>query len=160
MRIVVHEAFGLMQLKEKRVILNMVDDVKQAIVDELNALFPAADGYAVYDDHVPQDITTPYFLILLTNQDYSKKLNTKYQSTLSFDLAYYSNKETTKIRTDCHSVQEVILRAFDLVGTYRVKNKKAYITDDVLHITFAITYSEMKEETTVCMQQAETTTNI
>jgi len=138
----------------------MQNSVKQAIVDKLNALFPVANGYTVYDDNVPQGATTPYFLILLTNQVNSKRLSTKYKSTLSFDLAYYSNKGTTEIRADCYGVQEIILRAFDLVGTYRVRNKAAKITDNVLHITFDISYSEMKDETLVYMQQAETTTNI
>lgn len=138
----------------------MVNAVKQAIVDKLNALFPVADGYTVYDDNVPQDCTTPYFLILLTKQVHSKRLNTKYKSTLSFDLAYYSNKGTTEIRADCYGVQEVILKAFDLVGTYRIKNKNTQITDNVLHITFDISYSEMKDETIVYMQQVETSANI
>ena len=138
----------------------MVNDVKQAIVDKLNTLFPVADGYTVYADNVPQDCTTPYFLILLTKQVYSKRLNTKYRSTLSFDLAYYSNKETAEIRTDCYGVQEFILRAFDLIGTYRVKNKNIQIADNILHITFDVSYSEMKDESIVYMQQVETSTNI
>ena len=138
----------------------MVNAVKQAIADKLNSLFPAADGYTVYDDNVPQDCATPYFLILLAKQTYGKRLNSKYKSTLSFDLAYYSNKETTEIRADCYSVQEVILKAFDLVGTYRVKNKNTQITDNVLHITFDVSYSEMKDEAIVYMQQVETSANI
>ena len=138
----------------------MINDVKQAIVDKLSTLFPVADGYKVFDESAPADSTAPYFLIMITKQVYGKKLNTKYQSTLSFDLAYFSDKATTEIRADCCGVQEMILKAFDVVGAYRVRNKNAQITENVLHVTFDISYSEMKVEDITYMQQAETSTNI
>ncbi|SHH55002.1 hypothetical protein SAMN02745135_01171 [Caloranaerobacter azorensis DSM 13643] len=135
----------------------MINDVKQAIVNKLLELYP---DYIIYDEDIPQNFKTPSFLISLIEQSYSKRLNNKYQSLLSFDIAYFSHKRKTEIKSDCLSVQLNLLREFDLIDTYRVLNKQATITDDVLHITFDINYSEIKEEEFVKMQKQTTNTNI
>lgn len=131
----------------------MISDIKQAIVNKLLELYP---NYVVYDEDIPQNFKTPSFLITLVEQNYNKRLNNKYQSTLSFDIAYFSDKSSTEIKNDCLDVQIDLIRAFDLVGSYRVLNKQATITDDVLHITFDINYSEVKEEEFVKMQKQTT----
>jgi hypothetical protein len=138
----------------------MVNDVVQSIVNRLYELFPSAEGYTVYRDNVPQNSTAPYFLSLITKQTCRKRLNNKYQSTLSFDLSYFSDKAATEIRTDCHRVQEILLLGFDLAGTYRIKNKEAQMIDNVMYVTFDISYSQMRNETEVTMRQVEATTNI
>lgn len=134
----------------------MISDIKQAIVNKLKELYP---GYTVYDEDVPQNFRKPSFLITVIEQDYSKRLNNRYRSSLSFDIAYFSDKKT-EIKGDCLLVQLNLLRSFDLIGTYRVKNKKANITDNVLHFTFDINYSEMKIEEFIKMQKQTTNTNI
>lgn len=135
----------------------MISNIKQAIVNKLLELYP---DYTIYDEDVPQNFKTPSFLISLIEQNYSKRLNNKYKSTLSFDIAYFSDEDSTEIKNDCLDVQIDLIRAFDLVGSYRVLNKQATITDDVLHITFDINYSELKEEEFVKMQKQTTNTNI
>ncbi len=135
----------------------MIADLVQAISNELTALFT---GYTIYVDYVPESFQKPSFLISLVNQDYRKRLNTKYQSLLSFDVAYFSNSSASEIKADCREKQLAVLRAFDLLGTYRVMNKKAQLTDDVLHITFDVSYLEMKTEDFTAMQQQETNTII
>lgn len=131
----------------------MISNIKQAIVNKLLELYP---DYTIYDEDVPQNFKTPSFLISLIEQNYSKRLNNKYKSTLSFDIAYFSDEDSTEIKNDCLDVQIDLIRAFDLVGSYRVLNKQATITDDVLHITFDINYSELKEEEFVKMQKQTT----
>ena len=138
----------------------MLNEIKQSIKDNLTALFPPGEGYALFDETVPEGSEKPYFLLLLTEQTYSKKLKNKYQSTLSFDLGYYSNLDIAENKKDLMRVQETLIRSFDSAGTYRVRNKSAQITEQVLHVTFDISYSEMKVEEAVSMQQIEATTNI
>jgi len=135
----------------------MINDVKQAIAYKLLEVFP---GYTIYDEDIPQNFKTPSFLITLIEQDYNKRINNKFRSLLSFDVAYFSDKGKTEINNDCQRVQIALLRAFDLIGTYRVVNKQATITDDVLHITFDINVSEIKEEEFAKMQKQTTNTNI
>lgn len=131
----------------------MISNIKQAIVNKLLELYP---DYTIYDEDVPQNFKTPSFLISLIEQNYSKRLNNKYKSTLSFDIAYFSDVDSTEIKNDCLDVQIDLIRAFDLVGSYRVLNKQATITDDVLHVTFDINYSELKEEEFTKMQKQTT----
>ena len=131
----------------------MISNIKQAIVNKLLELYP---DYTIYDEDVPQNFKTPSFLISLVEQNYSKRLNNKHRSTLSFDIAYFSDKDSTEIKNDCLDVQIDLMRAFDLVGSYRVLNKQATITDNVLHITFDINYSELKEEEFAKMQKQTT----
>jgi hypothetical protein len=137
----------------------MISEVKQAIVNKLAELYPYP-AYNIYDEGVPQNFRKPSFLISLFEQDYSKRLSNKYQSLLSFDVAYFSDKGPNEIKADCHNVQLSLFRAFDLIGTYRVLNKQANITDNVLHFTFDINVSEIKEEESIKMQQQQTNTNL
>ncbi|MFU0784498.1 MAG: Phage protein [Thermoanaerobacterium thermosaccharolyticum] len=135
----------------------MINDIKQAIVNKLLELYP---GYTIYDENIPQNFKTPSFLISLIDQDYIKRINNRFKSTLSFDIAYFSDKDTTEIKNDCLDVQIDLFRAFDLVDCYRIFNKQATITDNVLHITFDVDYSELKQEESIKMQKQETNTNM
>jgi hypothetical protein len=134
----------------------MVSDIKSAIVYKLKELYPT---YKRYTDDVPQNFVPPGFVIFEIDQDYEKRINTKYKSRIGFDVAYFSDKPTMEIKSDCLVVQEVLHREFDLVGTFRTVNKNARITDNVLHMTFDINYSEMKTETVIPMQTQTTTIN-
>jgi hypothetical protein len=132
----------------------MMNEVKQAIKDKLLELYPT--GYTIYDEELPAEYSKPSFYLILTNQNYSRRMNNKYTSLLSFDLAYYSNSD--EIRTDCLRIQQSLLQAFNVVGAYRVLNRNAKITDKVLHITFDIRYSEVIQEEVIPMQQQQTNT--
>ncbi|MCI2105093.1 MAG: hypothetical protein LKK00_00010 [Intestinimonas sp.] len=121
----------------------MISEIRQAVVGELETLYPTAKRYF---DSVPQDFTRPSFLITVTGQNYEKRLGGAYRSTLSLDVAYFSAADQTGILSDCLEVQETLLRSFDLVGGFRATNKNAKITDQVLHLTFDVNYSEKKVE--------------
>ncbi len=135
----------------------MINNIKQAIVDKLPELYP---GYKIYDEDIPQNFKKPSFLISLTDQDYNKRLNSKYKSLISFDVAYFSDKRVTEIKEDCFDKQMTIFRGFDLIGSYRVLNKQSNITDNVLHFTFDIVFSEIKDDKAEKMQKQQTNTNI
>lgn len=135
----------------------MISNVKQVIAAKLKQLYPR---HTIYDEDVPQNFREPSFLITLTNQDYEKRLNTKFKSLLSFDLAYFSDKGKTDIKGDCQNVQINLFRNFDLVGGYRIKDKQATTVDNVLHFTFNVEVSEMLEENYAKMQKQQTNTNL
>ena len=136
----------------------MISDIKQAIAQKILELYPSA---TIYDEDIPQNFKTPSFLVTVIEQNYGKRLANKYNSTVSFDVAYFSNKGKNEIKSDCQAVQVNLLRAFELVGTFRVQNLQATIVDNVLHITFDVRYSEIKTgEEIPKMQDQVTNTDI
>lgn len=134
----------------------MISDLKAAIVSKLLELYPS--GFMIYDEDLPDSITKPAYLIQITSQSYDRRVSNKYNSELSFNISYYSNQ--TSVRTDCIQVQEVLLRAFDNIGSCQVMNKIAKITDNILHFTFDIRYSEELQEEKCFMQQQQTNTDL
>lgn len=137
----------------------MINDIKSAIVYKLRDAFPLITKRYT-DDNIPQNFAKPSFFVSVIDQEYDKRMNSKYKGLLSFDVAYFSDKGVTEIKSDCLAKQEVLLREFDLVGTYRIKNKNARTTDNVLHMTFDVKYSEMKVQTSVPMQTQTTNTSL
>lgn len=135
----------------------MINEIKQAIAQKIHEQYPSS---TIYDEDIPQNFKTPSFLVTVIEQSYGKRLANKYNSTVSFDVAYFSNKGKNKIKSDCQAVQGNLLRAFDVLGTFRTQNLQATIVDNVLHITFDISYSELKIEEFVKMQTQTTNTNL
>ena len=135
----------------------MISEIKQAIVQEILGLYPTV---TVYADDIPQNFKKPSFLVTVIEQSYGKRLDNKYNSTVSFDVAYFSDKDKSEIKSDCQAVQVTLLRAFDLADTFRTRNLQATIVDNVLHITFDVSYSELKIEEFAKMQTQTTNTNL
>lgn len=131
--------------------------VINAIAQKLNELYP---NCRVYADNVPQNFKAPAFVIYVIEQEYNKRLDNKYNGRISLDVAYFSDKPKSEIKSDCLEVQETLLREFDEVGEFRILNKNARITDNVLHITFDIRFSELKLGEFIPMQKQTTNTNI
>ena len=134
----------------------VIDATKNAITQKLKELYPNCQ---VYTDNVPQNFKTPAFVIYVIEQEYNKRIDNKYNGRISFDVAYFSDKGKNEIKSDCLEVQETLLREFDEVGEFRILNKNARITDNVLHITFNVSYSELKIEEFAKMQGQTTNTN-
>jgi len=134
----------------------MTNSFIQAIADRLTELYP---GITINDEDVPQNFVTPSFSIYLTDQDYSKRMNVKFKSLLSFDIAYFS-ASTLDIRNDCLDVQLKLFRGFDFIETCWTRNKRAATVDDVLHFTFDLETSEIKKELSTKMLRQQTNTNI
>ena len=132
----------------------MISEVKQAIAQKILELYPTV---TIYDEDVPQNFKKPSFLITLVEHSYSKRLADKFNSTASFDVVYFSNKDKSEIKSDCQAVQVNLLRVFDLMGTFRAQNLQATIVDNVLHITFDVNYSEIKTGEEIPKMEAQTT---
>jgi len=131
----------------------MISEIKSAIAQKILEQYPSS---TIYDEDIPQNFKTPSFLVTVIEQNYGKRLANKYNSTVSFDVAYFSNKGKNEIKSDCQAVQVNLLRAFDLMGGFRAQNLQATIVDNVLHITFNVNYSELKIEELAKMQTQTT----
>jgi len=136
----------------------MVSSIKSAIVLKLKEMFPLITKRYT-DDNVPQNFTKPSFFVSVIDQEYSKRINNKYKGLVSYDVAYFSDKGTADIKSDCLAMQEILLRGLGTVGAFRTLDKTARITDDVLHIMFNVSYSEMISTTETKMQTQETNIN-
>ncbi len=118
----------------------MVDDIIVAIEAQLKTLCPT-----VYRYYCSQKFKTPSFLISVTDQGYSRLLRGSSAGKISFDVQYFSGAKSVDIkatRADCISMQETLLRRFNLAGGFRCINKDARITNNVLHFTFDVKYRE------------------
>ena len=135
----------------------MINDIKQCIVDNLLNIYP---DITIYDEDIPQNFKTPSFLITLTDQDYSKRINNKFNGEVSFDISFFSEKDKFEIKNDCFKTQQELFRNFDLITKYRVLDKQSTIIDNVLHFTFKIKYSEIREIEEAKMKVADLNTNI
>lgn len=135
----------------------MINNARVAVAQKLKELYP---NYRVYADDVPQNFKTPAFVIYIIEQEYNKRLDNKYKGRIAFDVAYFSDKSASEIKSDCITVQETLLREFDTFGAFKAINKNAQITDNVLHVTFDIRFSELKLDEFIPMQKQTTNTNI
>ena len=137
----------------------MINDIKQCIVNALLKVYP---GITIYDEDIPQNFKTASFLITLTDYNYSKRINNKFNGEVSFDISFFSSKEKNEIKNDCIKVQQDLFRNFDLISRYRAIDKQSTIVDNVLHFTFKVNYSEIKdvEAEKSKMVSAELNTNI
>ncbi len=131
----------------------MINDIQLAVVAKLKELFPdSVRKIRRYIDDIPQKFEKPAFVLFEVDQDYSKRLNVKYKGRITFDLAFFSDKASQEIKSDCLAIQEELLRGFDYFGAFKALNKNARVTDNVLHMTFDVNYSEMKVDTGTHMQ--------
>ena len=133
----------------------MVVNINKSIVRKLLSLYP---NITIYDEKVPQNFKTPSFFISTYDQDYNKRLNNKYESTINYDISYfpsdiYKNNEMYEVRT-------TLLREIRDLDEFRALNIESNITDDVLHIMFDINYSEMKTSDEIKMQNIKVNENI
>lgn len=137
----------------------MINNIKQCIVNTLLEIYPRT---TIYDEDIPQNFKTPSFLITLTDHNYSKRINNKFNGEVSFDISFFSSQKKFEVKNDCLAVQQALFRNFDLIYKYRVTDKDATIVDNVLHFTFKVKYSEIRdvEAGKIKMVSAELNTNI
>lgn len=136
----------------------MISDIKEAIIDKLYALYPSV---TIYDeDNIPQSFDEPSFLVTTVEHNYDKRLDNKFRGEVLFDIAYFSDKDTHEIKSDCLDKQVVLLRGLACVCTFRAINLQATITDNVLHITGTVSYSEIKAVEGTKMEAHTTNTEL
>lgn len=134
----------------------MVHDIKKVIADVLNTIFPEK---TIYDESIPQNFEEGSFLINIGNQEYTKQIGDAFISKVLIDIAYFPISSEAK-KEECLNIQQELLRAFAIENKYRIAELASITVDDILHITFQITYREMKSTENVVMQQKEVNTSI
>lgn len=137
----------------------MISDIRTAILLKVQEAY-STSMFTYYKDNVPQDFVKPSFFIDIIDIKYNKRINNRYKGKASFDLAYFSDKAISDIKSDCLVVEETLLRLLDYAGTYKVINKDARITDNVLHISFDVNYSEMTTEEPTKIQSVTINMNL
>lgn len=133
----------------------MIVNINKAIAKKLLSLYP---NITIYDEKVPQNFKTPSFFISTYDQDYNKRLNNKYKSTINYDISYFP-KDVYK-NNEMYEVKTTLLREIRDLDEFRALNIKANITDDVLHIIFDVNYSEMKTSDEIKMQNIKVNENL
>lgn len=133
----------------------MIVNINKAIAKKLLGLYP---NITIYDEKVPQNFKTPSFFISTYDQDYNKRLNNKYKSTINYDISYFPNDVYKN--NEMYEVKTTLLREIRDLDEFRALNIKANITDDVLHIIFDVNYSEMKTSDEIKMQNIKVNENL
>lgn len=132
----------------------MMHEIKQFVVDALNELYPQK---IIVDESVPQNFVEGTFLVVLGNQDYEKLIGITFKSKVLIDISYWP--ETQDKRNECITIQQELLRLLSIKSTFRVNDLKATIVDEILHITFSISFREIKTIESVAMQHQQTNMN-
>lgn len=133
----------------------MIVNINKSIVRKLLSLYP---NITIYDEKVPQNFKTPSFFISTYDQDYNKRLNNKYKSTINYDISYFPNDVYKN--NEMYEVRTTLLREVRDLDEFRALNIKSNITDDVLHIMFDVNYSEMKISEEIKMQNIKVNENL
>lgn len=133
----------------------MIVDINKAIVRKLLSLYP---DITIYDEKVPQQFETPSFFISTYDQDYNKRINDKYNSTVNYDISYFPN--TDYKNNEMYKVRTILLRELRELEDFRAINIKSNITDEVLHIMFDVKYSEIKSKDEIKMQNIKVNENL
>lgn len=135
----------------------MINNIKQALALKLKSLYSSC---TIYDEDIPQNFKKPSFLISVIDHSYNKRLSNTYNSTLSIDIAYFSSKSNTEIKSDCLVVQQNLLRELDLLDSFRILDKHATITDNILHLTLNVRYSEIVNVEEIKIKELEANTSM
>lgn len=133
----------------------MIVDINKAIVRKLLSLYP---DITIYDEKVPQQFETPSFFISTYDQDYNKRINDKYNSTVNYDISYFPN--TDYKNNQMYKVRTILLRELRELEDFRAINIKSNITDEVLHIMFDVKYSEIKSKDEIKMRNIKLNENV
>lgn len=133
----------------------MIVNINKAIAKKLLSLYP---NITIYDEKVPQNFKTPSFFIYTYDQEYNKRLNNKYKSTINYDISYFPNDVYKN--NEMYEVRTTLLREIRELEEFRALNIKSNITDDVLHIMFDVNYSEMKISDEIKMQNIKVNENL
>lgn len=133
----------------------MIVDINKAIIRKLLSLYP---DITIYDEKIPQQFETPSFFISTYDQDYNKRINDKYNSTVNYDISYFPN--TDYKNNEMYKVRTILLRELRELEDFRAINIKSNITDEVLHIMFDVKYSEIKSKDEIKMRNIKLNENV
>jgi len=129
----------------------MISEIKQAIIDKLQELYPQAH---IYEGKLPADYQRSAFLAVITETSYAKGLGSRFNASVTFDLAYYP-ADMEHFHSESYQISEEVCRALSLLNTYSISQITAKLEEALLHIRFTVPYSEIKTQIEIKMNELE-----
>ncbi|WP_055667253.1 phage tail terminator family protein [Desnuesiella massiliensis] len=123
------------------------NDFKKQIKEVLAIEFP---NTSVYDEGTEQGFNKPCFFVKVLNSSQSKELSSKYTRSLTFDISYFSNKES--INSDFNDTGDKLYEVLEYLpidnSLYRTTAMNYKVVEDVLHFTLQYSYHFIKKAET------------
>lgn len=120
--------------------------IKQAIAQTLYKKYHCT----IYENDIPNGFSTPCFVIYTYDMDSSRLINNGFKNTIDFDVVYFSDEQSERVKWSLDKVQHELSHVHtvtDGVETFRLKDRKFSIVDDVLHWKFSVDYRELEIDT-------------
>lgn len=132
----------------------MINELYKAIAAGLKSV----KSFTVYREDVPENFSTPSFMVTLYDQNPSSGINGRLKNSVRVDILYFPENEVD-YQEECWTVGESLRREFQPAG-FKIKNRNMKITDKVLHFLFDVDYTEYRDESDVKMQSMSQNTEI
>lgn len=132
----------------------MINELYKAIAAGLKSV----KSCTVYREDVPENFSTPSFMVTLCDQNPSRGINGRLKNSVRVDILYFPENEVD-YQEECWTVGESLRREFQPAG-FKIKNRNMKITDKVLHFLFDVDYTEYRDESHVKMQSMSQNTEI
>lgn len=136
----------------------MVESLYKAIAAECRSSVPELKK--IYRDNIPQNMEFPCILVEIVETTANRRLSERQRIRQNFDVQYFPGDESENRRKECEKVKQEMLRSFDVISadgiSFYVRSKSASIVDDVLHLMFAVTYTEYEKKEVPKMEEMNT----
>lgn len=132
----------------------MINELYKAIAAGLKSV----KSCTVYREDVPENFSTPSFMVTLYDQNPSRGINGRLKNSVRVDVLYFPENEVD-YQEECWTVGDSLRLEFQTAG-FKIKNRNMKITDKVLHFLFDVDYTEYREESDVKMQSMSQNTEI
>lgn len=124
----------------------IMDDIIQAIAQELKTLFPKTK---VYDEGLEQGYDEPCFFIDYIKENNKKMVGNRYDNTTKFRIVYFQDFNEEDARYKAHKVRDTLNEGFNIIIYkdlhFRIKEKEIEIQDKDLIFTFKIQFYTKKQ---------------
>ena len=121
-----------------------INDLRIGINHALDKEFPNIN---IYGEEIKQGFEEPCFFIKILSSAQGKELNTRYSKNISFDVHYFSDKESSN--NDCNDMTDSLYEILEYaqVGNslYRATAMTHEVIDGVLHFFLQFNYKVIRE---------------
>lgn len=123
-----------------------MEDIIQAIAQELKTLFPKAK---VYDEGLEQGYEEPCFFIDFIRENTKKMVGNRYDDTVSLRTVYFQDFHEDEARYKAYRVRDTLNEGFNIITYknmhFRIKEKDIEMQDKDLIFTFKIQFYTKKK---------------
>jgi len=123
-----------------------MDDIIQAIAQELKTLFPKVN---VYDEGLEQGYEEPCFFIDFIRENTKKMVGNRYDDTVDMRVVYFQDFHEEEARYKAYKVRDTLNEGFNIIEYkemhFRIKDKDIEMQDKDLIFTFKIQFYTKKK---------------